>query len=177
MHLTLASGFTVTDIFDHDGAAYVQHLREKQIYDQTLRIPYPYSEADAQGWIDLNKAETKRQGRSTNWAIRDINGFLVGGIGFGGLEFGQSHGAELGYWLAKPYWSRGIMTEAVHAVTVFAFTELRLVRVQAHVFDFNRGSARVLEKAGYNLEGRLRNFYCKDDRIFDALLYAQILSR
>jgi RimJ/RimL family protein N-acetyltransferase len=101
---------------------------------------------------------------------------VVGGIGFAGLQVGKSHWAELGYWLAKPYWNLGVMTEAVKIVSNFAFKEFGLQRITAHVFSFNLGSARVLEKAGFQCEGVLRQHYKKDGKIFDGKLYAKVKS-
>jgi [ribosomal protein S5]-alanine N-acetyltransferase len=174
MNLAIGHSFSLTDISPADRAAYLVHLQEKQIYDQTLNIPHPYTEESADWWIDFVAEETRRQGRSVNWAIRDGHGYLVGGIGFHGLEVGKTHRGELGYWLAKPYWGRGIMTSAVRSVSEYSFSDLGLVRVTAHVFDFNVASARVLEKAGFQCEGRLRKHYKKDGAIFDGLLYARV---
>ena len=174
MKLNVNNGFFISDIVATDQAAYIEHLNEKQIYDQTLAIPYPYTEADAQWWVNNVADITKKQGRSVNWGIRRTDGFLVGGIGFHDFELGRSHKAELGYWLAKPYWGKGIMTEAVKVATKFGFMEFGLVRITANVFHFNTGSARVLEKAGYQLEGLLRSHYKKDGTIFDGKLYAKV---
>lgn len=107
-----------------------------------------------------------------NWAIRRTDGFLIGGIGYHDFELGKSHRAEIGYWLAKPYWGQGIMTEAVKKVAALAFEELGLVRITANVFHFNMGSAPVLKKAGFQLEGLLRKHYKKDGKVFDGRLYA-----
>lgn len=170
MNLRLDSGHLVSDVSPADKAAYLEHLREKEIYDNTCAIPYPYTEADADAWIRCVGEEAARLGRSLNWAIRRPDGHLIGGIGFRDVEGGQ---AELGYWLAKPYWGRGIMTEAVAAVADFGFNELGLKRITARVFHFNAASARVLQKAGFRLEERLRDFYRKDGRVFDGLLYAR----
>ncbi len=172
MKLKISESFYITDILPSDKAAFVEHLREKQIYDQTLNIPFPYTEADADWWIANVAEETQKQGRSVNWAIRRSDGFLVGGIGYHHFQVSKSHKAEIGYWLAKPFWKQGIMTEAVKLVTEFGFCELKLLRQTANVFVFNSGSARVLEKAGYQLEGTLKNFYKKDGRVFDGKLYA-----
>ena len=174
MHLKINDSYFISDIEIGDKAAYLEHLKEKQIYDQTLAIPFPYTEADADWWINDNIEAAKSQGgRSVNWAIRRIqDNYLVGGIGYHGLKIGQSHKAELGYWLAMPYWSKGIVTEAVHKVTAFAFKEFGLVRITANVFHFNVRSARVLEKAGFQCEGYLRSHYEKDGKIFDGKLYA-----
>jgi ribosomal-protein-alanine N-acetyltransferase len=172
--LPLEGGFFVSDIEPGDKAAYLEHLQEKEIYDRTLAIPYPYTEEAADWWIQHVAEETKAQGRSVNWAIRRSDGYLIGGIGHHELVVGKTHKAEIGYWLAKPYWGRGIMTDAVRRVSDFSFRELQLIRLTAHVFAFNTASARVLEKAGYQLEGRLRLHYKKNGRLGDGLLYAKL---
>src|SRR5690242_9195846 len=99
MRLQLKNDFYVSDICSADKPAYLDHLREKQIYDQTLNIPFPYADADADWWINHVTEETKKIGRSVNWAIRSKDGRLIGGIGFHGAEPGKSHRAEIGYWL------------------------------------------------------------------------------
>jgi len=134
------------------------------------RFPYPYTEADARAWIAHCEART---GDPTTFAI-DLAGVAVGGIGL------ELHGdvyrvtATVGYWLAEPFWGRGITTAAVKALSTYAFTSFDLHRLQADVFDWNRASARVLEKAGYTLEARLRRNIIKDGRIADTLLYARL---
>jgi RimJ/RimL family protein N-acetyltransferase len=80
--------------------------------------------------------------------------------------------AEIGYWLARPLWGRGIGTAAVRALTRHALGDLQLMRVHAGVFVWNPASVRVLEKAGYVLEGRMRNWALKDGEHVDAWLYA-----
>jgi RimJ/RimL family protein N-acetyltransferase len=174
MKIAIDSSFSVTDIVASDKAAYLEHLQEKEIYDQTLMIPHPYTEADADWWINHVAEETRRLGRSVNWAIRRTGGHLVGGIGFHDLEPGMTHKGELGYWLAKPYWRKGIMTKAVRRMAEYGFAELGLIRVTAHVFHFNVGSARVLEKAGFKLEGVLRKAYKKDGNILDGMVYSKL---
>jgi RimJ/RimL family protein N-acetyltransferase len=174
VRLPLEGGYVVADVVPEDKAAYLEHFRDKEIYDNTLSIPYPYTEEAAEWWLGHVAEETKKQGRSVNWAIRRPDGYLIGGIGHVGLELGKTHRAEIGYWLAKPYWGRGIMTDAVRRVAEFDFHELRLLRLTAHVFHFNAASARVLEKAGFQLEGRLRRHYMKDGRLLDGLLYAKL---
>jgi len=174
MMMTIADSFSLTDIVSSDKAAYLEHLQEREIYDQTLNIPYPYTEADADWWINHVTEETRQQGRCVNWAIRRRDGYLVGGIGFHGLELGKTHKGELGYWLAKPYWRKGIMTEAVRRLAEYGFVDLGLIRITAEVFHFNVGSSRVLEKAGFKLEGILRNEYRKDGKVFDGKLYSKL---
>jgi RimJ/RimL family protein N-acetyltransferase len=82
--------------------------------------------------------------------------------------------AEIGYWLGEAFWGRGITTEALIAVTDYALSNYDVCRLYAHVFDWNGASARVLEKAGYALEGRLRKSVTKDGQTIDQLMYAII---
>ena len=82
--------------------------------------------------------------------------------------------AEIGYWLGEAFWGRGIATEAVRAVTPYAMATHSLTRVYAVPFAWNVASCRVLEKAGYVLEARLRNSAIKDGRLTDQLQYAFI---
>ena len=99
-------------------------------------------------------------------------------IGSIGLSPGQDvhrYTAELGYWLAEPFWGRGIVSRAVTALTAHAFSQRTdLVRIQAAVFSWNAASARVLEKAGYQREGVLRQSVFKDGVLGDSYMYAKL---
>jgi RimJ/RimL family protein N-acetyltransferase len=75
--------------------------------------------------------------------------------------------------LSEQFWGRGVMTEVVTRVTDFCFDNFPLRRISAEVFSNNPASARVLEKAGFNLEGRLKNHVMKDGKLLDSLLYAR----
>jgi RimJ/RimL family protein N-acetyltransferase len=79
----------------------------------------------------------------------------------------------VGYWLGDQFWGRGIMSEVVIAVTDFCFGNFPLRRISAEVFANNPASARVLEKAGFTFEGRLKNNVMKDEQLLDSLLYAR----
>jgi RimJ/RimL family protein N-acetyltransferase len=155
-----------------DKPALIQHLNDRDIYDRTLRIPFPYTESAADDWLALVAQITRQQGRPVHWAIRNTDDALIGGCGFDGLQVGKSHRAEVGYWLAKPFWSRGIMTAVVQRLCRHASEEFGLVKVTAHVFSHNRASARVLEKCGFREEGFLRKHYLKDGQFLDARLFA-----
>ena len=99
---------------------------------------------------------------------------MIGGIGFDDIEIGKSHRAEVGYWLAKPYWNRGIMTAVVRRICQHAFESWGLVKIAAHVFYFNTASARVLEKCGFQQEGFLRKHHLKDGQLIDAFVYGLV---
>jgi [ribosomal protein S5]-alanine N-acetyltransferase len=132
------------------------------------RFPFPYTTADAEAWIAHCGAE---QGPPTQFAI-EAEGELVGAIGFEALSDERRLGAEIGYWIGEPYWGRGIATAALIDASQRAFTEFPFERLQAAVYDWNPASMRVLAKAGYQLEGRLRRSIIKDGQVGDSVIYA-----
>ena len=103
--------------------------------------------ADAEGWIEEQIRRRTEQPKETTFAIRRSDGTLVGVVGADDLDVGASHRARIGYWLAKPYWNRGIMTDAVSRYVDYAFAELAVVRLTAEVFARDEASARVLQKS------------------------------
>lgn len=131
-------------------------------------FPHPYTPADARAWI----GRAGREDPQTSFALA-AGEEAIGGIGLilGSDVFRRS--AELGYWLGEPFWGRGITTRAVAAFTAWAFARFELVRIAAGVFESNPASSRVLEKAGFNLEGRLARAVEKGGRILDLLVYAR----
>jgi [ribosomal protein S5]-alanine N-acetyltransferase len=171
MHLDVENGFELTEFRPIDRDVLLDWVGDKDIYDRTLRIPHPYTAADAETWLAIVAAATKPNGQPVNWAIRTPAGLVIGGVGFDGLIIGQTHRAEIGYVLAKSYWGRGIMPAAVRAVCCHAFQNLGLAKVVAHTFAFNAASGRVLEKCGFQIEGHLRKHYSKDGRFIDAKAY------
>lgn len=172
MNLAVTDQVHLTEIKSSDKAALIQHLNDRDIYDRTLRIPYPYDDLDAERWMAVVGKATQQHGRPVNFAIRNRAGELIGGCGFDGQE--GSHRTEIGYWLAKPLWGRGIMTEVVRRACGFAFAEWGLVKITAHVFAFNPASARVLEKCGFEQEGYLKKHFQKDGQFVDARLFALV---
>ena len=157
-----------------DQAASVELLTDKEIYDLTLRIPYPYTEADFQRWLSIVEKMRQEHGRPLHWAIRNEKNSLIGGCGFNGVESGDCQRAEIGYWLARQYWGRGIMTAVVRRLCQVAFAELGTVKIVAHVFSENIGSAKVLEKCGFQQEGYLRKHFLKDGKWLDAKLFGLV---
>ena len=133
-------------------------------------FPQPYTRADADRWLrEQAQAETVGQ-----FAI-EVGGELAGGIGFIVGRAERAGTASIGYWLGRRFWGRGVMTEAVQAATQWAFDTWRLRRVWANVMDANVGSARVLEKAGFALEARMRAAICdRRGMIHDELIYGRL---
>ncbi len=168
---TAADGLTLRRWRADDLEALVRYANNRNVWINLKdRFPYPYTESDARAWIA--HCET-RAGDPTNLTI-DWHGEAIGGDG---LEpYGDVHRlmASIGYWLGEPFWGRGFATQALVTFTSYAFATFDLHRLQATVFAWNQASARVLEKAGYTLEGRLRRSIIKDGRIADTLLYARL---
>ena len=153
-----------------DGASLVRHANNRNVWRNLRdRFPHPYTPADADAWLH----HVRNTVPETNFAL-DVGGVAVGGIGFTIQEDVFRRSAELGYWLGEEFWGRGIVTEAVHAVTAYAFARHDLCRLYAAVFEWNPASARVLEKAGFVCEGRLRRSVVKDGQVIDQFLYAII---
>lgn len=153
---------------NEDEASLVRHANNPKIWlNLRDRFPHPYTVADARRWIGSVRAERP----TTNFAIA-VDGLAVGGVGFHIQDDVFHRSAEIGYWLGEELWGRGITTEAVRAVTEHAFAQHDLCRLYATVFEWNGASARVLEKAGYVFEGRLRRSATKAGRTIDQLLYA-----
>lgn len=156
-----------------DRDAIVPHANNRKVsINLRDRFPYPYTINDARTWLEMVIDHTPE----TNFAI-DVGGEAVGGIGFTLQPDVARRSAEIGYWLGEEFWGRGITTEALIAVTDHAFTNYDLCRLYAHVFEWNGASARVLEKAGYTFEGRLRKSVTKEGQTIDQLMYAMVRER
>jgi [ribosomal protein S5]-alanine N-acetyltransferase len=149
----------------------VRYANNRKIWLNLRDIfPHPYTQAAADRWIAICESN---QGPTTNFAI-ELQGEAIGGIAFRFLDDVNCKTAVIGYWLGEPFWGRGIATTALKQTTDYAFQSFSLERLEATVFEWNPASARVLEKAGYVLEGRLRRSIFKDGRLADSLLYARI---
>ena len=172
MQLVVNDQVQLSEFRASDKDALVGHLNDRKIYDRTLRIPFPYTGASADEWLALVPKITEQQGRQVQWAIRSAEDALIGGCGFSGFQAGKSHLAEVGYWLGKPYWGRGIMTAVVQRLCRHAFEEFGLVKITAHVHPHNQASARVLAKCGFREEGFLRRHFLKGGQLLDARLFA-----
>lgn len=133
------------------------------------RFPHPYTVDMAHEWLTA----TVDAERPVNFAI-EVEGEAAGGIGFVLQADVDRVSTEIGYWIGERYWGRGVMTEAVRAATDAAFDRYDVTRVFAVPFEHNVASHRVLEKAGFQLEGVMRRSAIKLGRIVDQRLYSRI---
>jgi len=133
------------------------------------RFPHPYTRANAMAFL---KAATNAP-EPSNLAI-EVSGEAVGAIGYvSGMDV-ERYSAEIGYWLGESHWGRGIVTEALVLVTTHVFESGNMLRLFALPFADNLSSIRVLEKAGYVREARLRASSVKYGEPRDQVLYARI---
>jgi [ribosomal protein S5]-alanine N-acetyltransferase len=170
--IQVAEDLFLSEVRVSDRDRYVDYLQDIEIYNNTLQIPHPYTTADADFWIALNEEWRRRDTRLTSFAIRNREGLLLGNAGFHDLAINKTHKAEIGYWLAKRFWGKGIMTSVVGKLVELGVKEFNLKRLTATVFVGNEASTRCLEKNGFICEGRLKNYYLKDGMLKDAMLYA-----
>jgi RimJ/RimL family protein N-acetyltransferase len=169
MHLALAT-CDVRSWRRSDAEPLAAHANNRKIsINLRDRFPHPYTRGDARAFIRW----ASQQWPETAFAIA-VDDVAVGGIGFVMNADVERVSAEIGYWLGEPFWGRGITTEALAATTKYAVETHGLTRLYALPFAWNQASCRVLEKAGYVLEARLRRSAIKDGRIIDQLQYAFI---
>ena len=156
---------------DSDSKRLAELCNNKRIWDN-LRdyIPFPYTENNANDFIKY----CQRENPQFTFAI-EYNGEFVGTIGLVRQTDVYKLSAEIGYWIGEPYWGMGIATKAVRLITEYGFSTLGLVRIYTGVFDFNKASQRVLEKAGFNLECIFEKSVFKNDKICDESRYGLII--
>ncbi len=157
---------------DEDAPSIARHANNRKVA-MNLRdlFPHPYSIDDARRFIKI-----ARERKPPNVMVIEVHADGVceaaGGIGVHVQEDVERVSAELGYWLAEPFWGRGITTAAVRAMVTYAFATFPVTRVFALPYASNAASARVLEKVGFRLEARMLRAVIKDGVVQDQLMYA-----
>jgi RimJ/RimL family protein N-acetyltransferase len=153
-----------------DKAALVKYANNRKVW-LNLRdaFPHPYTASSAESFLEM----VAKQNPTTFFAIATKDE-AIGGIGVSLNQDVHRFTAELGYWLAEPFWGKGVMTEAVARFSQCAFETFHLMRIYAEPYATNLPSCKVLEKAGFALEGRLRRSAFKDGQVLDQFLYSQI---
>jgi len=154
-----------------DADALVKYANNRRIWlDMRDAFPHPYTEASAHAFLEL----AEHQNPTITFFAIATGTEAIGGIGVVLNKDVHRFTAELGYWLGEPFWGKGIMTEAVSKFTDWAFDTFGLMRVYAEAYATNPKSCRVLEKCGFQFEGRLRSSAVKDGIVLDQMLFARI---
>lgn len=164
--------YVIRDWRDDDATSLARYANNRKIW-RNLRdaFPNPYTRDDAASFI----ARALQKELRTAFAISSKRE-AIGSIGLMPGQDVHRFTAELGYWLAEPFWGKGIMTEAVTALSRYALNELGFCRIYAEPYTTNLASARVLEKSGFVLEGILHASVFKDERTQDQFLFAKLKS-
>lgn len=146
----------------------VRHANRREIA-RYLRdsFPHPYTHEDAEEWVTLAGATYPQ----TDFAIV-VDDIVVGGVGFETKTDVFRKSAEIGYWLSERYRGRGICTSAVRALVPWGFETRGFERIYAGVFSNNPASMRVLEKAGFEREARLKRAIYKNGEVLDEIIFA-----
>lgn len=164
--------FTLRKATMKDAQSIAKYANNKKIADNLTTLPSPYSLKDAREYIKrCQKRYKQKEPDSFNLGI-EINKEIVGMIGV--HEIKHEHKAEIGYWLGEPFWGKGIMSRAVKLSAKECVRRFKLKRLEAHVFSYNKASARVLEKNGFKYEGLLKKYHKKGSKYIDAYIYALV---
>ncbi len=133
-------------------------------------VPQPYPPAAAQEFV--------RQGRE-RWQYEEAYVFAIidkSSDRFAGCmgihPVGEHCRAEVGYWIGKPFWGRGLATSALRLLIRFGFEQLKLNRIEAGHFDYNPASGRVMQKANMRFESVRRHYVLHRDQYKDVVWYA-----
>lgn len=129
-----------------DAKAIAALANDRQVAENTARIPHPYRIADAKDWIG---GANKTPGE-VHYVIALADGTLIGSCG---LELRDGPVPEIGYWLGGPHWRKGYATEAVRALIDHAFDDRDHEALQSSARVTNPASRRVLEKCGFQWTG------------------------
>jgi [ribosomal protein S5]-alanine N-acetyltransferase len=154
--LTLSSERLLLRPFHPQDENDLQHLAsQREIADTMISLPHPYPDGHAQRCI-VRYTEDLHAGRAAHFAITlKASGQLLGSVELRDID--REHlQAESSFWLAQPWWGQGYATEALRSVLPYGFQKLGLNRIYAHHLARNAASGRVLEKAGFQREGLLR---------------------
>lgn len=162
MHVQVNDQIALSAPGEGDIPAIVEWLEPGDIQKTTLEIPYPYYKEDAAAYVEETGARSHRFGRLMDWAVRNEDERLIGMISFKGTPAFAQGRDEIGFWLAKPYWGKGIMTATLSTFVTLAFDIFRLHSLEAVVFEFNAPSARVLAKCGFAEVEFIKDFCNKD---------------
>ncbi len=150
-----------------DAESLAKYANNKNISDNLRNgFPYPYTIHDARTWLEFAV-----NNKDLLLAI-EVNSEAVGGIGLIYKTDIYRKTAEIGYWLAQPYWNQGIMTEAIKKIVEYCFSDSKIIRIYAGIFENNKTSAHILTKAGFKLEAVHENGIIKNGVVMNELIYA-----
>ncbi|KAJ3316506.1 hypothetical protein HDV06_003317 [Boothiomyces sp. JEL0866] len=137
-------------------------------------IPYPYTMDDANYWIEINEGMNRPH---YSFAV-EVDGKVIGSVGYQFKNRIYSKTIAIGYWIAEPYWRRGIISEVVNWLVDFIKTnEPNCIRIEAGIFEPNCGSYAVLKKCGFHKEAVLQDAISKCDLVYNMVMMVLLIKR
>ena len=138
-------------------------------------LPHPYKLKDAEDFVRTTHQKIRRKKAFELGIELKETKKVIGMISLMNIDY-KNKNAEIGYWLGKKYWGKKIMKEAVRLILGFGFKKLKLVRIYARVMSPNISSAKLLEKSGFQYEGRMRKTTLRKGKWMDDLRYSILSS-
>ncbi|MCH7492798.1 GNAT family N-acetyltransferase [Patescibacteria group bacterium] len=168
-------GFTLRPFNKTDYKILAKKINHRDIYRHTLNIPYPYRESDAKKFLNKILNEYKKKESDGYHLAVIIDDEIAGSVGLMKIERG--HKAEIGYWLAKDHWGKGIMPLTIKKIVTMGFRDFKLKKIYAYVMVANRRSYQVLIKNGFKKEGLLIQHVKKDGKLKDEYILGKYKNR
>lgn len=154
---------------------FVEIGNDENVSNMTLRMPFPFTYKDLEKYIalaiDVNK-------KPNSIMLIQVGGKSSGFINIHNYEPNDGffkHKANIGYWLARTHWNKGIMTKVIKAYTDFCFSKdgFGIHKISASTFANNIASQNCLLKNNFHLEGTFKDHYVKNEKFIDAKIYAK----
>jgi ribosomal-protein-alanine N-acetyltransferase len=176
LQLKVDDNYSLSPVTENDIPSFVKYLGDKEIYDRTLMVPYPYRESDGRWFVDYCQAQSKNFGHTLNFGVRTSQGELIGVAGYHGKNIHPAiaHKDEVGYWIAKPFWKQGIMTKVLPVLIKYGEDVRGIRRFEAPIYAFNVASEKLLRKCGFREEGYLSKAYFKNGQFMDGKMFALV---
>ena len=159
---------TLRPLSINDLANLVKFAGNKKIFDNlTDQFPHPFTEEAGTNFINRISSEDPRHVLAI-----DLGGELIGAIGVHPQQDVYRKNAEMGYWIAEPYWGNGYISQAIPKMVEYGFKNFDFTRIFARPYGHNIASQKALEKSGFQLEARLEKTFFKNGVFEDELIYA-----
>lgn len=152
---------------DSDAPLIHQYANDPEMANNTLNIPHPYPDGAAEQFLQQVRDDYE-SGNGYYYAIT-LNDDFIGSFSMRIVH--RHERGEIGYWIGRPFWGYGYMTEAGHALLSWAFGTVGVQRIHATHFTHNIASGRVMQKIGMKYEGTLRRHVQRDGKFYDLVYY------
>jgi len=165
----LTSRLILRKIQPGDMPSLLKYCNNKKIADQIINIPFPYTEEDGIFRMNFIFQGFKKNERFVFAIALSESGELIGEIGLH-LDK-ENNNAQFGYWIAEPFWGKGIATEATAAILSFGFRKLNLNKIYATHYPDNVASGKVMRNNKMIQEAEMKEHYKVNDTNRNVIQY------